>query len=222
MKSKRIFLIRHAQSAGNINRSLYKSVPDWKIELSDDGHKQASELGDRLSEELKNYGSVAVYTSPYKRTLQTWENILEKFKENRIIVQSVKEDPRLREQEWGNLREFDGKTLEEVETERDAYGSFFYRFSHGESGADVYDRCTGFLSTLYRDFTKDNMPENVIIVTHGYTLRVLLMRWLHWSVHNFDTLKNPKNAEFFQLQFQEDTKKYQLIEQFPKYEISNT
>ena len=54
--------------------------------------------------------------------------------------------------------------------------SFYYRIPDGESGADVYDRVSTFLETLYRDFAKPDYPENTIIVTHGMTLRLFFMR----------------------------------------------
>ena len=52
------------------------------------------------------------------------------------------EDPRIREQERGNLERFalDPEKVEEVEADRNKVGSFFYRFKTGESGADVNDR----------------------------------------------------------------------------------
>ena len=36
--------------------------------------------------------------------------------------------------------------------ERREFGSFYYRFPEGESGADVYDRVTDFLGSLNREF----------------------------------------------------------------------
>ena len=55
----------------------------------------------------------------------------------------VRVDPRLREQEWGNLQPV--STAKALEQEREKVGRFFFRFPNGESGADVYDRATSFL-----------------------------------------------------------------------------
>ena len=74
---------------------------------------------------------------------------------------------------------------------RDAYGTFYYRISEGESGADVYDRVSDFFGTLHRDFEKPDFPANALIVTHGMTLRLFLMRWFHWTVEEFEQLANP-------------------------------
>lgn len=47
------------------------------------------------------------------------------------------------------LQDAEGKKREKAERLR--YGRFFYRFPHGESGADVYDRMTIFEDHLIRD-----------------------------------------------------------------------
>lgn len=41
MKPDKIFLVRHGESQGNINKKLYRTVPDWKIELTEKGKEQA-------------------------------------------------------------------------------------------------------------------------------------------------------------------------------------
>lgn len=48
----------------------------------------------------------------------------------------------LREQDFGNFQDPEGKKREKAERLR--FGRFFYRFPNGESGADCYDRITGF------------------------------------------------------------------------------
>ena len=63
--------------------------------------------------------------------------------------------------------------------------------------------CTG-------GFEKEYYPENVIIVSHGLTIRLFLMRWLHWRVEYFERLDNPHNCEFFILKRQ-PTGRFSLI-----------
>jgi broad specificity phosphatase PhoE len=48
---------------------------------------------------------------------------------------------------------------------------------------------------LHRDFVKPDFPENSLIVTHGMTLRIFLMRWFHWTVEYFERVRNPHNGE---------------------------
>jgi broad specificity phosphatase PhoE len=65
----------------------------------------------------------------------------------------------------------------------------------GESGADVYDRVSTFLETLHRDFKNPGYPKATIIVSHGIAIRVFLMRWFHWSVEKYETVRNMLNCE---------------------------
>lgn len=194
MKPKRIILVRHGQSQGNVNPNLYASVPDHRVGLTDRGRKQAYEAGLKIAD-IIGTGSLYAYTSAFRRAQQTLDGIetglWNRFSTNSVVRTII--DPRLREQEWGNYRTYE--ECKAIENERDSFGHFFYRFSNGESGADVYDRISSFLSTMYRDFDKEDYPENALIVTHGFTLRIFLMRWFHWSVDHFEDLHNPKNCQ---------------------------
>lgn len=199
MKPNRVFLIRHGQSHGNADKKVYEKVPDWKIPLTEAGWNQAKEAGNVLANQYKLAHNAAVYYSPFLRTVETWHGIKTAFPNNMFIE---KEDPRIREQEWGHLRKAEETHL--IDKQREEYGHFFYQLPDGESGADVYDRASGFLSTIYRDFAKPDYPKDVLLVLHGYTLRVLLMRWLHWTVEEFHTIKNPPNCYIAELNFIND------------------
>jgi broad specificity phosphatase PhoE len=67
----------------------------------------------------------------------------------------------------------------------------------GESGADVYDRVSTWLETLYREmeFGLITPDTTLLLVTHGLTARLILMRWYHWSVEAFEETYNPGNAQ---------------------------
>lgn len=211
MKPKRIILIRHAESLSNANPDAHATIPDYQIPLTEEGREAALIAGMKLMHSLPSDAKVAFYVSPFLRTRQTFEAISKAFVPSNI--ERVREDPRLREQEWGHLRT--AESSDSIDIERKKYGTFFYRIPDGESGADVYDRCTGFLDTFYRDIEKFHFPDNVVIVTHGFTMRVLLMRWLHWSVEEFHALKNPRNLEICELNLYGDGK-YRLEQPFPK------
>ncbi len=53
-----------------------------------------------------------------------------------------------------------------------------------------------FLESLWRSFEDPDHPRNVLLVTHGLTMRLFCMRWFHWSVAEFESLSNPGNAEY--------------------------
>lgn len=210
MKPNQIFLMRHVQSEANADHGLYGSVPDWKIGITDKGRRQSIGAARILGAGIVSK-RVMAYVSPYWRTQETYRHVVNNLGGFEF---DLRLDPRLREQERGNLRVTDPDEWDRIERERDNYGTFFYRFSGGESGADVYDRCTGFLDTLFRDFDKPDFPATVLIVTHGYTLRVLLMRWFHVPVQTFHQWKCPKNGQVFQM-VRQPNDKYQLTEPYP-------
>ncbi|MDX2191501.1 MAG: histidine phosphatase family protein [Bacteroidota bacterium] len=214
MKPKRIILIRHGESIGNTNKEIYNSVPDYALELTEKGHEQALNAGVELKK-LVGDSKMAIYVSPMWRTRMTFEGIAKSFNKNQI---NYKEDPRLREQEWGHLRGIEENM--KFNKEREDYGIFYYRFHHGESGADVYDRMSGFLSTLYRDFQKVDFPDNVVLVTHGLSIRLFIMRWFHLTVEEFEELNNPKNCQIIIMEKQENNK-YKLIEGLSKSEAKH-
>ena len=205
MKPEHIFILRHGQSIGNVNKLVYKTIPDYALELADLGKQQATDAGIRLREIIGD-SSIQFYVSPFWRTRQTYLGVRKAFVTNTC---NFYEDPRLREQEWGNCVDEDGLSRfnEKIEEYRDSYGHFYYRFRDGgESCADVMDRVSDFMNTLFRDFQKKDFPRNVIIVTHGMTMRLLLMRWFHSSVEEFECWANPKNCEYYLLERRKDEK----------------
>jgi broad specificity phosphatase PhoE len=77
--------------------------------------------------------------------------------------------------------------------ERRRFGRFYYRFPSGEAGIDVYGRVTGFFGSLYREHARPK-ADNVLIITHGLTMRLFLMRWYRWTVEKFENTGNPMNC----------------------------
>lgn len=88
---------------------------------------------------------------------------------------------------------------------------FFLPISRGESAADVFDRASSFMESLWRDidmnrirvnYDKDSSDLNLIIVSHGLTSRVFLMKWFKcalmkwfkWTAQQFELLNNPQNC----------------------------
>ena len=127
-----------------------------------------------------------------------------------------------------------------LQAERVDFGRFFYRFpSGGESGFDVYNRVSGFIGTITRDVqniwdelhpddhgARINTDENITIciVTHGLTLRLFLMRWFQYTVHEFERSYNPENGQVVVLQNKCDRGRFNLDEKdrvamgFPLFE----
>ncbi|MFC0598944.1 histidine phosphatase family protein [Streptomyces palmae] len=207
-RPRRIVLVRHGESEGNVDDTVYEREPDHALHLTELGRRQAREAGDRLRE-MFGQEQVSAYVSPYRRTHETLQLLgLDP------VLTRVREEPRLREQDWGNWQ--DREDVRRQKLYRDAYGHFFYRFAQGESGADVYDRVGAFLESLWRSFEDPAHPPNVLLVTHGLTMRLFCMRWLHWSVAEFESLSNPDNGETRALLLGDDGR-YRLDRPFERW-----
>lgn len=201
-RPKRIILVRHGQSEGNVDESVYTRVADPKVGLTAEGVAEAEECGRRIRAMIQKDEAddwkVYFYVSPYRRGLETLRNLAKSFERSRIA--GVREEPRLREQDFGNFQDKDQMKIEKEVRAR--YGRFFYRFPNGESAADVYDRITGFRETLRTDIDigrfqppgEQSPNMNVVLVSHGLTLRVFLMRWYKWTVEQFEGLYNMGNG----------------------------
>ncbi|EXJ82930.1 hypothetical protein A1O3_06747 [Capronia epimyces CBS 606.96] len=201
-KPRLIIICRHAQSEGNRDKTIHQTTPDHKVGLTPEGHRQAQEAGQKLRELLRNDDTLHFFISPYRRTRETTEGILSGLTSNDPVPSAfqrshmkVYEEPRLREQDFGNFQPGTDE-VERLWRERADYGHFFYRIPNGESGADVYDRVSSFNGSLWRRFSEDDMASVAILVTHGLCSRIFLMVWYHYSVEFFEDLRNINHCEF--------------------------
>ncbi|CAG98631.1 acid phosphatase DET1 [Kluyveromyces lactis] len=137
--------------------------------------------------------------------------------EKHFLHYRVKEEPRIREQDFGNFQKTASMT--EVMNTRANYGHFFFRFPQGESAADVYDRCSGFQESLFRHFEKSGGKKRdvVAIVTHGIFLRVFLMKWFRWTYEEFESLTNVPNGSVIVMELDEKDDRYVLRTTLPKW-----
>lgn len=182
----RIILLRHAESLGNVDELAYTRIPDHSLPLTDAGREQARRVGPELRE-LLDGERPAVYVSPYLRTRETLRLL-----DIRDACEWVVPEPRLREQDWGNLQ--DPLEQEVQKQRRHEFGHFFYRLPFGESGADVDDRVAAFLSELAA--CGEDHPKTVLVVSHGLTIRLLCRRLFGWSIELFESLSNPSTCEY--------------------------
>mmetsp|Transcript_6309 Transcript_6309/g.39306 ORF Transcript_6309/g.39306 Transcript_6309/m.39306 type:complete len:402 (-) Transcript_6309:1873-3078(-) len=188
----RIVLLRHAESQGNVDHRTYAEVPDHRVPLTLRGRAQAGEAGRCIAQAMPRGSKLFFYYSPYRRSKETVQGIRGVLPKS--VVRGAQEEVQLREQDFGNFQDEQGKRHEKAERIR--FGRFFYRFPNGESGADVYDRITIFEDHLVRDINAGRFAGDtcLCLITHGLTLRIFLMRWFHWTVDEFLDVYNPNNA----------------------------
>jgi broad specificity phosphatase PhoE len=165
----RLWLVRHAQSAGNVaNDEAYAlgleqldlATRDMDVPLSALGERQAAALGSWLGS--LDEPPEAIWCSPYRRALDTAAIALSSAGMDIPIVC----DERLREREFGILDRLTHAGVEARHPEQAAarafLGKFFHRPPGGESWADV----AGRMRTLLADLRLDHAGGRIAMVAH--------------------------------------------------------
>ena len=124
---ERVLLVRHGESEGNADVSLYRTKPDNQIELTEAGKEQALQAGQRIRS-IVGDGRVKLVCSPFKRTIQTARGIRQAFRipgTDRDSIDFTDIDPRIREQEFGNLQ---GDEFKSFRAQQQTVGRFWCCF----------------------------------------------------------------------------------------------
>jgi broad specificity phosphatase PhoE len=164
--TKRLLLIRHGQTDWNME-GRWQGMVD--IPLNPEGRDQALALADHLSE----HPITAVYSSDLQRAYQTALALGER---KGLTVQT---DARLREL---NLGVFQGLTHAEISERypvemaamRDDYMDFV--MPDGESRRAMQARAAAALDDI---LAREPDGAEIAVVTHGGTIRVILLRLLN-------------------------------------------
>lgn len=175
-----IYLVRHGQTDWNV---IKKTQGQFDIPLNETGKIQADEAG-RLLSTIK---ARKIISSDLTRTKQTAEII------NRYLSLPLTFDSRLRELNYGDL---EGVVATSVSQEEWHTFNFEPEKMHAEDLKDFYNRVKSFFDELE--------DEDVVIVTHGGTLRMAMIIAQNKPVFNreefvhlYQTLKI-KNASVFE------------------------
>lgn len=157
----RVVLVRHGQTEWN---AAMRNQGHIDIPLDEVGREQSR----KLATSLKECTFDAIFCSDMSRTIETAKVIASATNSGNLI-----EDPRLRERNYG---EWEGKTREEIAAKEaghlEKYRSdpAFYAPTGGETGIEVYTRCSSFLWELLQKYPKGN----ILIVSHGGTIANLI------------------------------------------------
>lgn len=185
--SNDIYLVRHGQSLGNADRTVYTKMKDCDVPLTENGAIQSKTVGKMLSDMGLHWN---IWYSPYRRVVQTKDYIVQEIGTENIGVCNM--NVLLRERHWGKLQHIvdDGLKTED-------HFNFFYKPEGGESFADLYQRVVVFdtLMETYK-YTKCNL-----IVSHGEFLKVYIMYKCGWDLREFEKWKTPRNAQVHKLSF---------------------
>ncbi|KAM2211325.1 hypothetical protein ACFX1X_021823 [Malus domestica] len=118
---KRIILMRHGESQGNLDTAVYTITPDNKILLTQEDLAQAQFAGAKI------------------------HHVIERSFSRKCVIE-VHDECQLWEQDLWNFQV--QKRMKAIKETRKRFGWFFYQFSDGESTVDVYDRVSNSPTSL--------------------------------------------------------------------------
>ncbi len=198
---KRLWLVRHGQSQGNVARDAAHQaglamididMRDVDVPLSDLGHAQADAAGRWFAALAEDRRPEVILSSPYIRARQTAEAICKAGAlaggESKSVI-----DERLREREFGvfdRLTSFGIKQKYPEEAEHRAMlGKFYHRAPGGESWADVILRLRSAVNTINIQYS----DRRVLVVCHQVV--VLCMRYILEELDEARILAIDREAE---------------------------
>jgi len=189
----------------------YETVPDHAINLTERGQDMSRAAGVALREAMEEvYGSpenmshCRMWVSPFTRTRETALGIIQEAGD---WISDVRQSPFLVEQDWGI---FEGVGIEKAAEQypleyargqraKRFQGRYWARMPSGESCFDVCCRVSNLFGTFIRD--REPAPikgrdsvDNVVIVSHGITIRALIMMWCKFSPEWFEVNPNMPNG----------------------------
>ena len=163
-----IYLIRHAETVnenGIRNTNENAQMINEKEILSVEGEEQSKKLSEY--KELKNID--IIWSSSYTRAKATAKYIA--YKNNL----SINLDARLCERKLGNLKEIEmfmkNKSTKDPSQEQLLDRKF--KTSYGESAEETNKRMTEFLNMILKEYS----GKKVAIVSHGGSIKFLLLNW---------------------------------------------
>lgn len=202
---RRVLLVRHGQSEGNVEPAIHQTMADHAVPLSEHGVNQAQAagraIGDFYRERYRDplhAPAVRLWTSPYRRTRQTTASIVS---EAGVWIRDQREHVLLCEQQFGLFDGVSDADLPLLFPAEHAYyrkherfeGKFWARMPLGESRFDVAVRVHQAFGTFQRDAASDGI-EDLIVVCHGVVVRAFVMMWCHYTPEWFEAEPNPPNG----------------------------
>lgn len=177
---KRIWIVRHGESTGNVARQAAMDAGlaeinidhrDIDVPLSETGEQQAITLGKWFAQ--SGISPDIVLASPYVRARHTAQLI---SRQQTAQAPELVLDERLREKEFGILDRLTTTGIEQKYPDqvrfRSLLGKFYHRPPAGESWCDVILRLRSLMDTVSLHYA----GKDVLIVTHQVV--VLCLRYL--------------------------------------------
>jgi broad specificity phosphatase PhoE len=188
----RVFMVRHGATVLSAE-DRFAGTTD--VELSDEGREQTRRLAERLSHEK----ITAAYASPLGRTVETARILAAPHD---LKVQTCDGFREISHGHWEGMkrRDVEEKFPDEIaEWEKDPYT---FAPVDGESGLAVTARALPALIDLVRD----HPGENILIVSHKATIRLLLSSLLGFDPRRYRDNLDQKPAALNIVDFRDPTR----------------
>jgi broad specificity phosphatase PhoE len=217
MNATRLLLVRHGATTATEEDRFSGSSG---AELSDEGRRQATLLGERLAHERL----AAVYSSPLARALDTAGIVARQCGLEPIVRDGLRE---IGHGHWEGLKR--GEVEREFADEYAAWSQDPFTFAPegGESGVAVLARAL----PVVRDIVTAHPGAQVVVVSHKATLRLILSSLLGFDARGYRDRLDQSPACLNVLDFKDpvrarlmlfnDTSHYSMRPRLPHAALSN-
>jgi isoleucyl-tRNA synthetase len=201
------FLVRHGETDANrknmvdVENATASGTIDVILgqdkDLNANGVAQAKTAGEELSKMGLNLEDVVIVASPYKRTMQTAENIAEQLG---IAKEKIVQEKGL--QEWQVGKDNDGKSWSQFYMENPGV-YYLYRMMKGadETKMDVFNRMTKVMNEMEEKY----QGKTIILVSHKSPIACLISRnngeQYELGTGNLPAWHNARNCEVIDFDF---------------------
>lgn len=187
----KLYLVRHAQSESNVGVHTGKESV-----LSKTGIEQAKRLG--MNFRRKNIDKI--YCSKMIRAVDTLKEIFPYLQKIPLVY--TKE---INERSKG-IYEYNPKKFKEA-VKKSGKKEYLFRPPKGENLSDVEKRAQKFLNYL----KKNHFNENVLVVAHGYFLRVFINRIFKFHIKEIQYFDlHNAGVSYFDINEKEHVKKFEI------------
>jgi 2,3-bisphosphoglycerate-dependent phosphoglycerate mutase len=180
---KKIVFIRHGKAA--------MAGQDHERELDEDGLVQSVSLKKKLIELGLN--NTKVYSSPFKRALQTIEPFLMEKNGDKAIITSNLEEIHMPKDEKLSKHQIIEKMWDDEN----------FKVGNGISHSEHFIKIKPFLDEVFDKFKSEN--EDIIMITHGVLIGIILKFFFNVKF-GFNDWKKMSMPDIYMLYFDKDNK----------------
>jgi broad specificity phosphatase PhoE len=170
-KTTRIYMVRHGATQLSAEDRFAGAVD---VHLSDEGKFQAAQLAERLADD----SIAAVYCSPMTRTIQTATILAQPHNVPLIHRDGLRE---IHHGRWEGMRRADVEAQFPEEYAAWEEDPFTFAPQGGEAGVNVIARAL----PVIREIVLDHRGQNVLVVSHKATLRLLISSLLGFDARGY-------------------------------------